>query len=125
LKRLAIVFAAAVIALLGVAGAQPAFAQYGSIAFDNHSGRWGVSWNQRSPRRADGVALGECGTPGCSVRVRTGPGMCGALATTANGRGWGWATRRRREWARRQAMDECLHYNYGACYLRAWNCNGG
>src|SRR5439155_22424206 len=64
----------------------PALAGYGAIAWDRGTGKYGVSWDQRTPKRADEVALSECGAGDCKVVKRVGPAMCGALATTENGK---------------------------------------
>jgi hypothetical protein len=112
-----------VAALLTLVIARPALAQVGAIAYDIESGRWGVTWNQPSMPAAEARALRDCGTPGCQVRLRIGPGECGALATTANRVGWGTSIHREREHARIGALETCQRYNRGECFVRAWDCN--
>ena len=75
--------ALAAAALLGLASVQltaaPAFAQYGAIAWDKETGKYGAAWNQDTPKRAEEVALGDCGATGCKVIIRTRPAMCGRI----------------------------------------------
>lgn len=65
---------------------KPALAQYGAIAWDKETGKYGWSWNQATLGRAVVVALNACGANGCKVIIKAGPGKCGALAATENGR---------------------------------------
>src|SRR5215813_11155717 len=69
-------------------------AEYGAIAWDNQSGKRGWSWNQPTQKRADEVAMSECGASGCKVIIRAGPGMCAALASTDDGKRIGASSRR-------------------------------
>jgi hypothetical protein len=110
-------------ALATLALARPAFAQVGAIAYDIESGRYGVTWNQPTMGAAEGRALRECGTPGCAIRLRIGPGECGALATTASRVGWGTSIHRMRDNARMAALENCQRFNRGGCIVRAWDCN--
>jgi hypothetical protein len=110
-------------ALMTLALAKPAFAQVGAIAYDIETGRWGVTWNQPNFGAAEGRALRDCGTPGCAIRLRIGPGECGALATTANRVGWGTSIHRSRDHARMGALENCQRFNRGECIVRAWDCN--
>src|SRR5207248_1898671 len=82
----------------------PATAGYGAIAWDRETGKYGESWNQSTTKRAEEVALGDCGASGCKVVARLGPAMCGALATTADGKHAGAAWRKDREAARLAAV---------------------
>jgi hypothetical protein len=102
----------------------PAFAAgYGAIAWDKSTGKYGVSWNQSTPKRAEEVALGECGASGCKVVTRVGPAMCGALATTEDGKHAGAAWRKDREAARLAAVKNCDKDKAGECTVRATDCN--
>jgi len=101
----------------------PAFAAYGAIAWDRGTGTYGVSWNQTTPKRAEEVALGECGSTGCKIVGRVGPAMCGALATTENGKQAGAAWRKDREAARLDALKSCAKAKAGECVVRASDCN--
>jgi len=103
--------------------AMPAFAGYGAFAWDRGTGKYGVSWNQPTSKRAVEVALGECGASGCKVVAKIGPAMCGALATTADGRHAGAAWRKDRESARLAALKNCDKDQAGECTVRATDCN--
>jgi Domain of unknown function (DUF4189) len=103
--------------------ALPAFAGYGAIAWDRSTGKYGASWNQATGKRAEEVALGECGASGCKVITRVGPARCGALATTEDGKHAGAAWRKDRESARLAAVKNCDKDNAGECIVRATDCN--
>jgi Domain of unknown function (DUF4189) len=103
--------------------ALPALAGYGAVAWDRGTGKYGTSWNQPSPKRAEEVALGECGASGCKVVAKIGPAMCGALATTADGKHAGAAWRKDREAARLAAIKSCDKDQAGECTVRATDCN--
>jgi Domain of unknown function (DUF4189) len=103
--------------------AVPASAGYGAIAWDKGTGKYGVSWNQITGKRAEEAALGECGASGCMVVGRVGPRMCGALATTEDGKQAGAAWRKDRETARLDALKSCTKANTGECVVRATDCN--
>jgi hypothetical protein len=101
----------------------PGLGSYGAIAWDRNTGRYGVSWNQPMPGRAEEVALGECGATGCKVVGKVGPAMCGAFATTEDGKQAGAAWRKDREAARLDALKSCAKANAGECVVRATDCN--
>ena len=101
----------------------PASAGYGAIAWDKGTGKYGVSWNQPTGKRAEEVALGECGASGCEVVQRITPRMCGALATTQDGRNAGTARRKDRDGARLAALKNCDKDQAGECIVRAADCN--
>ena len=113
---------AAAAALLGLASllliALPAHAQYGAIAWDKETGKYGASWNQVTAQRAADVALSECGSTGCKVVIRPGRRECAALATTENGKYAGGAARRGRDDARLAALANCKKGNAGECTVR-------
>jgi hypothetical protein len=117
------IFASAV--LLGLAaGAAPAFADFGAIAYDEHNCAVGRSWHFNNPERAKSVALGECGHPGCRVVLEVGPGQCGAIAVTPNCHGYGWAKRPSRGEAEISALNDCRHYTgAGDCTIRTSDCS--
>jgi hypothetical protein len=118
-------YALGVAATIGVLdGPGPALAQYGAIAYDVSNGRYGYTFNHRSPQGAQADALRRCDSPGCEIRLTVGPNRCGALATTENRRGSGWAIRPSRDSARLVALENCLKYNAGQCFVRVWECNG-
>jgi len=104
-------------------GASPARAQSGAIAYDSANCAWGDSWNFPNQEAANARALAGCRGAACRVVAPIGPHLCGALAATANCRGWGWATRPTRDAAALGAMEECQHYNAGQCTVRVSDCN--
>src|SRR5215831_11296664 len=93
----------------------PAFAGYGAIAWDQGTGKYGASWNQPTKKGAEEAALGECGASSCQIIARIGPRMCGALATTQDGKHAGAAWRRDREAARLAAVKNCSKDQAGEC----------
>jgi len=101
----------------------PAFAAYGAIAWDRGTGKYGASWNQPTPQRAEEVALSECGATSCKVVTKIGPKMCGALALTEDGKHAGSAWRKDREAARLAALKNCTKDKAGDCVVRATDCN--
>jgi len=101
----------------------PWFGEYGAIAWDRGTGKYGASWNQSSPKRAEEAALGECVASGCQIVARIGPRMCGALATTQDGTRAGAAWRRDREAARLAAFENCRKDQAGECVIRTTDCN--
>ena len=102
--------------------ALPAHAEYGALAWDRETGKYGVSWQQPSAKRAAEVALSECGTSGCKVIKPIGPAMCGALATSADGKQAGAAERKNRDAARLAALASCPKKS-GECVARVTDCN--
>lgn len=101
----------------------PAAAGYGAIAWDRGTGKYGVSWNQPTPKRAEEVALGECGTTSCEVVHKIVPRTCAALATTEDGKHAGAASRKDREAARLAALKACQNDKAGQCVIRSTDCN--
>jgi hypothetical protein len=117
--------AAAILLGLGwiMVGASSARAEYGAISWDRETGKYGASWNQPSPQKAAEAALGDCGTSGCKVIIRTRQATCAALATTENGKYAGGASRRDRDAARLAALKNCQKGNAGECTVRVTDCN--
>jgi len=117
--------------VLGAAGLLvPAFsiaasdAEYGAIAYDAGTGRFGYSWHLATAAVANSQALNECGTRGCKIVIEIGPGQCGALATMATDRtGWGAASRNTRDAASLAAMQDCQKANPGQCKVQVIDCN--
>ena len=99
------------------------FAGYGAISWDQSTGKYGASWNQPSPKRAEEAALGECGASGCKVVQRIGPRMCGALAETGDTKQAGAAVRGDREAARLAALAACEKNKAGECVVKSTDCN--
>ena len=103
--------------------AVPGSAGYGAVAYDTATGRRGVSWNQATAQKAAETALSQCGASGCKVLMRVGPLRCGALATTADGKGWGAASRPSSDAARLAALANCGKAKLGECIVRTTDCN--
>jgi uncharacterized protein DUF4189 len=97
-------------------------AEYGAIAWDEATGKHAASWNQPTQRRADEVAISECGASGCKVVRQIGPKMCGALALTEDGKKAGAAFRKDRDAARLAALNACPK-QAGECIVRVDGCN--
>ena len=95
----------------------------GAIAWDQATGRYGVSWNQPTEQRAAEIALSECGVSGCRVVMHFGSAMCAALATTPGGKEAGAAFRRDRDDARFAALTNCEKRGVAGCALRITDCN--
>src|SRR5438270_13168519 len=101
----------------------PASAGYGAIAWDKGTGKSGVSWNQPTGKRAEEVALGECGASGCQIVQRVGRATCAAFAATEDGKHAGAAKRKDREAARLAALKACQKDNAGECVIKHSECN--
>ena len=107
-------FATGLIALTGVfASTVPAFAEYGSIAYDRTNCAWGRSWNYPDQSGADQRAMSECSAQGssCQVVAQVAPGQCGSIAATDSCSGYGWATRSSTNDAQIVALEQCRNYN--------------
>jgi uncharacterized protein DUF4189 len=123
LMRRAILATAVVVGLGSIPlTAVPAHAEYGAIAWDEGTGKYSASWNQPTQRRADEVAISECGASGCKVVRQIGPKMCGALALSENGKKAGAAFRKDRDAARLAALKSCPK-QAGECVVRVADCN--
>jgi len=117
---IAVGVAAIVVAL---ATAAPASAGYGAIAYDQHSGNHGASWNQPTPARANELALRECASAECRVHP-VEPKGCGALARSDKDKAWGGADRVRLDEAKREAVARCqTHTTTGTCEVSISGCN--
>jgi serine/threonine-protein kinase len=103
--------------------AAPALAGYGAIAWDKESGKRGWSWNQATSQKAAEVALSECGASGCKIIMRTATAACAALATTADGKFVGAASRKTQDAARLAALANCQKGKAGDCVVRTSDCN--
>jgi hypothetical protein len=118
---------AAVAALLGLGVVQltalPALAEFGAIAWDEKTGKFGASWNETSAQRAAEAAMSDCGTTDCKVIIRPGRRECAALATTENGKYAGGAARRDKDAARLAALANCKKGKAGECTVRVSDCN--
>jgi hypothetical protein len=102
--------------------ARPALAEYGAIAWDKETGKYGASWREATPKRAAEHAISECGTSACKIIIRPTP-FCAALATAADGKVVGAASRKDRDDARVAALKDCQKRNAGECTVRLTDCN--
>ena len=111
------------LALAALLAAQPAYAQFGAIAYDGKTGHYGGVANRPTKQAAIEGALRRCGTAGCRVVVRVGPKACGAFASTKDHKGVGAAARPSRDAARSAALADCKKDNAGECIVRGSFCN--
>ena len=102
--------------------AVPASAEYGAIAWDKETGKYGASWNKASAQDAAKAAMSDCGTTGCKVIIRP-TRLCAALAATADGKEVGASARKNRDDARLAALKDCQKRNAGECIVRITDCN--
>jgi hypothetical protein len=111
-------------ALIGiVVSAGPAFAEFGAFAYEEATGKYGFSWNERDQGAADAAALKGCVAEGCKIVFRVGPRHCGAIAMTENGKIWGGADRDGREAAKLAALENCQKRTKEQCIIRGNECN--
>lgn len=122
IKAVAVGFAVTIWTL--AAAAPAAFAGNGTLAHDNDSGKFGLSWDKPSQREADDSAMKDCGnTKSCKIIFRTKKHECGAIATAESGSGWGAAYRGGRDAAALAAINDCQKRTSGQCKVRASGCN--
>lgn len=123
MRKTGILTAAMTIVLL--ASAAPAFASFGAIAYDQATGKYGLSWNEASQDRASQLARKDCGSDMCRV-IPVPPAKCGALATTDNPKestAWGASVRDQKAAAELGAMQTCQKNTAGQCKVRGSECN--
>ena len=123
MRKTGMLMAAMTIAML--VGAAPAFAGFGAIAYDQATGRYGLSWNEASQDRASGLAKKDCGSDKCQV-ISVPPAKCGALATTDNPKestAWGASVRDSKAAAELGAIEGCQKRTSGQCKVRGSECN--
>jgi Domain of unknown function (DUF4189) len=108
------------------AWAQPGIgANYGALAWDKETGRYGWSRNQATPQNAADLAISGCGATGCRVVIRmTSAAPCGASATTRDGKTAGGASRQRQDDAAFAALANCQREKKGECVIRVSECGG-
>jgi Domain of unknown function (DUF4189) len=97
-------------------------AEYGAIAWDAATGKNAASWHEPSAKRAGEAAISECGASGCKVVTTIGPGMCGALASSEDGKYVGAASRKTRDAARVAALKDCPKKS-GECTIKLSDCS--
>jgi len=121
--RAAAIAAGTTAIILLLATAAPAAAGFGAVAYDENAGRYGASWNEATPARANELALKECNSPNCRVHP-VEPAGCGALALSDKDKAWGGADRATLAAARRDAVARCqTHTTTGTCTVRLSGCN--
>jgi hypothetical protein len=112
-----------VAAFLAAAAAQPAVAGYGALAKDEASGKYGLSANEESQKKAEDVAIKICGGDKCKIVFRTAAKECGAIATADSGNAWGAGKRPQRAAAELDAIQNCQKRTKGQCKVRGAECN--
>jgi Domain of unknown function (DUF4189) len=119
-------FSAAAIALIGtMIGAGPSFAEFGAIAYDQNSGRYGFSWNKSTREQANDLAKKDCSSANCRL-FPVPPGQCGALATADNPKessAWGVSVHTDKAEAEARAVMDCKKHTEGQCRMRGSECN--
>jgi Domain of unknown function (DUF4189) len=123
MRGVAFVAAGVVTAMLFLANAAPARAEYAAIAYDQTTGSYGSSSNEPTAARAQAAALKSCGSPGCQAHP-VEPHGCGALAKSDVDKAWGGADRETLEAAKREAVEHCqTHTSTGHCNVVTTVCN--
>ena len=95
---------------------------YGAIAYSPSTGRFGSSWNSRSPEGAERQAMSMCNRSDCRVLMPLA-NNCGALAVARNG-GYIWATGATLYDAKLRTSNRCTQ-KYGGCKLICSVCSRG
>ena len=123
MRKAGVVAAAAVVAVL--LGSGSAWAEFGAIAFDQSTGRYGFSWNETTAQRAAELAKKDCGGGDCHM-FPVSPRQCGALATAENQKdstAWGVSIRPNKGDAEARAIADCQKHTQGQCKVRGSECN--
>jgi hypothetical protein len=97
-------------------------AEYAAIAWDATTGKSAASWHEPNAKRAGEAAISDCGASGCKIVTTIGPGMCGALASSEDGKYVGAASRKTRDAARVAALKDCPKKS-GECTIRLSDCS--
>jgi hypothetical protein len=111
------------IAAFLAAAAEPAFAGYGALAYDEAAKKYGLSSNEETQRKAEEVAVKICGADKCKIVFRTVAKECGAIATAETGTAWGGGKDAQRAAAELAAMKNCQKHTKGQCTVRGAECN--
>jgi len=110
-----------------MAAAAPALAGHGALAYDESTGKYGLSSNEDSQTKADDVATKICGGEKCKIVFRTGPKECGAVAMVSEAKGpnpaWGAGKHGQRGTAELAAMTNCQKHTKSQCKIRGVECN--
>lgn len=106
-----------------LAGAVPASAGFGAVAYDQDTGKYGASWNEPTQAGANERALKQCNSANCRVHP-VEPAGCGALAMSDKDKAWGGADRVNLDAAKQDAIAHCqTHTTAGTCTVRVSGCN--
>ncbi|HTQ34685.1 MAG TPA: DUF4189 domain-containing protein [Stellaceae bacterium] len=103
-------------------GTAPARAGFGALAYDDSSGKYGLSSNEETQSKADDVAVKECGSDGCKIVFRTRAKECGAIAKAESGTAWGGGKGSKAA-AELAAVQNCQKRTKGQCKIRGSECN--
>lgn len=112
-----------VFSLTAAAAPGAAFARNGALAYDQSSGKYGLSSNEENQAKADDVAMKECGGDKCKIVFRTTARQCGAIATGETGNAWGAGKQTSRSAAELDAMKNCQKRAKGQCKVHSVECN--
>jgi hypothetical protein len=117
------IFAAALIGMFAMTA--PAFAEFGAVAYDQATGRYGFSWNKSSRQEANEAAKKDCASESCKL-FPVNPRQCGALATAENQKdssAWGISIRPDKSDAEARAIATCQKHTASQCKVRGSECN--
>lgn len=111
---------AGVVFTTALAGASPAIAAYGAIAYSASTGKYGYSYNYDSQKNAERAALKHCKVSSCKV-VLWYKNACGVVAKGDTGWGAAWAGSRTQ--ASANAIKACSTRSRN-CKAVVWSCSG-
>jgi hypothetical protein len=103
----------------------PALGTFGAVAYDQVTGRYGLSWNEATQQRAVDLAMKDCASPKCAS-YPVPPRRCAALATAENlkeSNAWGLSIRENKPDAEAQAVADCKKHTESQCKVRGSECN--
>ena len=123
MRRISVGVAFSVFALALAAAPGAALARYGALAYDESSGKYGLSSNEETQAKANDVAMKECGGDKCKIVFRTTARQCGAIATGESGSTWGAGKQTSRSAAELDAMKNCQKRTKGQCKVHSVECN--
>ena len=121
--RRSTMIALGIAAFLASAAAGPAFAGYGALAYDESSGKYGLSSNEETQAKAEDVAKKICGGDKCKIVFRTSRRECGAFAKAESGPIWGAGKGSPRARAELDAVQNCQKRTKDQCKVRGAECN--
>lgn len=121
--RRSTMIALGVAAFLASTAAQPAFAGYGALAYDESSGKYGLSSNEETKAKAEDVAKKICGGDKCKIIFQTAARECGAIAKPESGPFWGAGKGSPRSRAELDAVQNCQKRTKDQCKIRGAECN--